>query len=142
MDIHSETHNFLDEVEHFAHRKFRYRKDIEQLVELTRRHKMQQVFDDVVFYAKFISNAYAVLNRSGTPSEDTLKLSNEFKEILEKTATLLRTMIKEGPDDVKQHVTMTYLSLTNDSMNAFLSLLYELSWIKNYILDERRHVRE
>ncbi len=95
--------------------------------------------EDVVFNAKFITQALNVLKRVGPGNNDTAKLSGELNQMMEKTGTLLRTIMKESPEDMKQHFLGTFLSLNGESMNNFTGLLYELHWIKNYMLDQKTH---
>ena len=136
--IRLETQTYLDAVEQFAHRKFQFRDDLGLLTDLSESRNMKQLFDDILFFAKFVSNANNVLKRAGVHSEETQKLSAEFKESLEKSSTLLRTLVKEAPEEVKKDFTARFFSLSQESVSNLLSLLYELSWIKNYSLDKHR----
>ena len=138
IPIRRETQAFLDEVEKSTGRKFLFRYEVELLVEIADQRSMRQVFDDITFYAKFLSHSSTILKRFGPNNDETVKLSVEFKEKLEKTSTLIKTLIKEAPDSVKQQFMARFLSLSHESMNTFLLLLYELSWIKNYLLDQER----
>src|ERR1700690_4310765 len=97
MNLQPSTESFLSDVEKFAQRKFRYRLEIGSLVELAGSLSLQRVLDDVTFYAKFLTNAFNVLQRIGKDSPDAAKLSVEFQEGIEKISTMLRTLIKEGP---------------------------------------------
>jgi len=133
--IRPETLTYLDTVEQFAHRTFQLRDDIAALMELAESRKMSRVFDDILFLAKFVSNARTVISRVGLESEETQKLASELKEQLERTTTLLRTIVKEAPEDLKLNFTTTYLTLGHENMANLFALLYELSWIKNYVLD-------
>jgi hypothetical protein len=138
MVISPEIQKFLNDVETFSAKKFRYRQEIEILVALSRERSMEEVFRDITFFSKFISNALNILKRTGADSAETEKLSVEFKDKLEKTSTLIKTLIKEAPGEVKAMFLSRFLSLSQESMNALLSLLYELSWIKNYSLEQER----
>lgn len=138
MNIRKETETYLDTVEEYTHRKFRFRDEVGVLVDLAATRTMERLFDDILFLAKFVSNANAILKRTGTGSEDTVKLSAEFKENLEKASSLLRTLVKEAPEEIKQHFLSSFFSLSRDGMNNLLALLYELTWIKNYKLDRKK----
>ncbi len=138
MNIRKETETYLDTVEEYTHRKFRFRDEVGVLVDLAATRTMERLFDDILFLAKFVSNANTILKRTGTGSEDTVKLSAEFKENLEKASSLLRTLVKEAPEEIKQHFLSSFFSLSRDGMNNLLALLYELTWIKNYKLDRKK----
>ena len=139
MTIRPETVAFVDAVEKFANRRFRFRHEVTIIIELAEAHKMNQAFQDITFLAKFVSNAYHILKRTGMDSEETQKLSVQFKENLEKTSTLLRTLIQKAPEEEKRTLAHRFLSPSQDGMTTLLSLLYELSWVKNYLLDTKQH---
>ncbi len=138
MIIRPEIQSYLDDVETFTSRKFHYRRQIELLLELSHERAMPEVFRDIIFFSKFISNALNILKRTSINSTETEKLSVEFKDKLEKTSTLIKTLIKEAPEDVKKMFLAEFFSLSQESMNALLELLYELSWIKNYRMEKER----
>ncbi|OLD75657.1 MAG: hypothetical protein AUI33_05380 [Ignavibacteria bacterium 13_1_40CM_2_61_4] len=133
---HIETESYLDALENVAGRKFRHRSDIKVLLELS--SSRANVFEEIVFYAKFISNAYAVLRRTGSAGEDTSRLSAEFEEKLGRSASLIRTMLADATPEVRTNFTDRFLAPSPDSMARFLDFLNELSWIKNYHNDKKR----
>ena len=138
MLIHSETQTFLDAVERSAGKKFLFRYEVALLVEIAEQHALHRVLDDILFYAKFLSHASVILKRFGPSSEETAKVSQEFKEKLEQTSTLINVLLKEAPEEVKRLFAERFLSLSQASMDAFVSLLHEMSWLKNYLLDKDR----
>ena len=135
MTIHQETKEYICAVEKFVHRKFQFKSEIEALIELDRVGAMRQVLEDVLFYAKFLSNAQAILNRTGANDDNIKKLKAEFEKKLEEISELLRRLLNGSPEDFKGKFDSRFFPLTPDCMNNLLSLLYELSWIKNYQLD-------
>jgi hypothetical protein len=138
MNTHSETKSFLDDVEVFVHRKFQFRHDIELLVESSESGGMQSEFQHLIFYAKFLSNAYSVLKRVGFSSEEAEKLSVEFKTNMNKAVSILEMIINKISEHEKKRFLSTYCSLSQEGINSFLMLMYELSWVKNYLLDHER----
>ncbi len=126
---------FLDSVERFAGRPLSHRREIETLLSIAKNRSMREVFNDIVFMAKFITNASSVLRRQGGDSAETGKLAQELRESLEKSSALLRTLIKEEPQEVKSSFTSRYLTLTPEAMTSFLALLSDLAWVKNYTID-------
>ena len=138
MNLQPSTESFLSDVEKFAQRKFRYRLEIGSLVELAGSLSLQRVLDDVTFYAKFLTNAFNVLQRIGKDSPDAAKLSVEFQEGIEKISTMLRTLIKGGPAEVRNLFLQRFLSLSGKSLNELLALCRELCWLKNYALERSR----
>jgi len=131
-----DSDSYLDALEKFAGRRFRHRSDIKVLIELS--SSRENVFEEIVFYAKFISNAYAVLKRTGSAGEDTSRLSAEFEEKLGRSASLIRTMLADATQEVKTNFADRYLEQSPDSLSRFLEFLGELSWIKNYENEKKR----
>jgi hypothetical protein len=129
---------FIAEAERFSGRTFRYRAEMTALLELSRARGQQQLFDDLVFHAKFVTNALQILKRVGADNADAVQLGAELNSMLEKTMTLLRTIIKESPGEFRQHILDDFLSLSQTSMTNLTALLAELAWVKNFMLDTRR----
>lgn len=129
---------FLDEVEHFAQRKFLFRDEMALLIELSESRGMQKLFNEIIFFAKFITNAQHILKRIGSESDEVLKLRIELTENLKKTSTLLRTLVEECSDDMKESFMRRFLMFNQENLDNLFSLLSELSWIKNYSLDKDR----
>lgn len=129
--------SWIRAAETFAARMFRHRDDITLLLETCRARNQQQLFDDLVFNAKFITNALQILKRVGADNADAAKLSVELREMMEKTSTLLTTIIKEIPDARRQRFLDTFLALSQPAMAELMTLLAELAWVKNFMLDQR-----
>ena len=138
ISFRSETLSFLDEVERSAGKKFLFRDEVAFLVEASERPRMDRPFADLLFFAKFLSHASTILQRYGTQDQSTAQLSQEFTEKLGKASELIVSLIADASDDMKRQFKERFLSLSRDSMTAMLSLLQQLSWIKNYLLDKER----
>ncbi|MBI4811124.1 MAG: hypothetical protein HY800_06760 [Ignavibacteriales bacterium] len=140
MIIKEATKLFVSDVEKFAQKKFHFKPEIEYLLELSKENKLEQVFDELTFYAKFVSNAHNILNRTGMDGTDTVKLSDEYKLNLQRAYSLLSTLTEFAPDDVKNSFAKRIQIVSPDSVENLLSLMYELSWVKNYNLDKEKMV--
>lgn len=138
MLIRPETESFLQVVEQHARQRFRNRADVALLYEAASTPPLQQVFFDITFQAKFVTHAVQILKRVGAGSDDAQRLGIELNQALEKVSTLLRTLVKELPEETKQEFVQRYLSLSQEGMANLLPLLSELQWIKNYQLDRDR----
>ena len=138
VTIHTKTIAYIDAVEQFARRKFRFREEIALLVEVSQNDNSKRLLDELAFHAKFVSHSYNILKRVGFDSDETKKLSSEFRTELEKSSNLLRRILLEAPQDMRDQFLPRFLSISNESMKAFLDFLHELSWIKNYSLDHEK----
>ena len=126
---------FLDAVENHAGRKFQFRREVEFLIDSTGSPSASHSFEEIIFLAKFITNASNVLKRTGQSREETEKLSAEFKEKIGSVSALLAGLIGRASGDEQSSIVSRFLSPSFDSLNELLALLAELSWIKNYHLD-------
>ena len=130
---------FLGDVERFANRKLYYRSEIATLVRLAMTYPQKGIFEEIIFLAKFLWNSYNIMQRIGPGGEGYPKLSAEFRDTLEKMTTLIKTLIKEGPEEVKEKF-KTLFSMSHESMNNLLRFIDDLSWVKNYSIDTQRSI--
>jgi hypothetical protein len=139
VTVTSKTQAYLDEVERFSKRKFLFRHEISVLIDVATLHSKQQLFDEITFMAKFITNASNILKREGAGKEETSKLEYEFKHAIEKSSSLVQELVGNIADE-KNLFAARFFSLTQEGMSNFMKLLNELSWLKNYSLDTNRQL--
>jgi len=135
MAVSPEADFFIRTVEGFAGQKFGFREEIALLYDQVLQQKRKDLFDEIIFLAKFICQALTVLRRSGKGNSETDKLSHEFQSNLDRSTTLIRALLADVPGDVKEPFEKKFLTLTYDAMDKYILFLQELSWIKNYYLD-------
>lgn len=138
--ISEKTLQLLDNVERFAQRKFQFRSQVSALIEIARARQQEKVLEDIIFLAKFLRNAHALIQRIGPAGEGYPKLSTEFQESLEKFSTLLKTIVKESPEDVKNSFRQLFFSLSRQSLENLIQFSADLSWIKNYTIDMKQGI--
>lgn len=134
----SSQHSLLDEIERVSGKQFQYRSDIEFLMSVAQLRSMENLFSELTFYAKFITSAFTLLQRAGIGSEEVRKVAAECEVTIEKTSTLTKTLIKESSDSMKHEFITRFLTQSPEALASFVSLMRELSWIKNYTLDADR----
>ncbi len=135
MVVSQETAVLISSIQDFSGGKLHRADDLASLVDLSRLHNHGQVLADVCFLSKFLINTSNVMKRIGKGAEGYDKLSSEFTENLEKVSTFIRLLVKEAPDDLKRHFTSTYFGLTQEGLNAFMELLHDITWLKNWDID-------
>jgi hypothetical protein len=136
MIIRQDIADFIDQVNSFSRKRLQNRLDISILLQLSRDGGKEDVFDDLTFHAKYIHRVFGILGRTTPDSETYPKLSSEFNDGIEKVGTLIRTLIKEGPEEIKRRFTETYFDMTHESLRNLLGLSYDLSWVKNWNIDK------
>ncbi|MEX0735969.1 MAG: hypothetical protein WD182_00910 [Bacteroidota bacterium] len=135
MEIRTETRQFLRELELHAGKKLSYPDEVAYLVDLARGVGRLELLEDAIFHAKFVTKSYGVMKRIGADGEGYGKMSGEFQASLEKVSTLLRTLVKESPDELKGKFVRSFFSLDHDSMSRLMSLLHDLTALKNWRVD-------
>ena len=135
MTLRPETRQFLTDLQKFAGRLFVHKETIGQLLDQAHAHGTMQVFEDIAFLAKFVSKTFDLLQRIGPDGDGFMKISAEFQSNVEKANTLVKTLVKESPDPVKLPTVETFLRLDQESMAAFMNLMRELAWVKNWMVD-------
>lgn len=112
------------------------------MVDLAVADQQKYMFDDIIFLAKFLWNSYNVMQRIGASGEGYPKLSAEFQESFEKFSTLVKTLIKEGPEEVKESFKTTFFPMSQDTLSNLIQFASELSWLKNYSIDMKKSLFE
>jgi len=135
MEPRTQTVEFIKQLEAYSKRVLNYPREVAWLLDLADERKLSQVFEDAIFHAKFTTKTHEVMKRIGATGDGFDKLSSEFQASMEKVSTLLRTFVKESPEDVKQHFTRMFFGLDHQSFGNLLNLLADLSWVKNWQVD-------
>ncbi len=135
MDAHPDSQQFAEQLRAFASGRLNYPRDIAVLVDLSWKQNMGQVFRDVIFHAKFAVKTKEVMARIGRDGQGYDKLSGEFQNSVEKTTTLLKTILKEAPADIKERFVNSFFSLDQESFANLAKLLEDLCWVKNWEVD-------
>ncbi len=133
-----ETEQFLAALELSANRKFKFKKEIGILLDEARRTQKMQVFEDIAFFAKFLSKSYDLMKRIGPDGEGYEKVAGEFRSSIEKSTTLMKTLVKEAPDEIKQQFSGNFFHLDQDSLSALMSFMKEFAWVKNWTVDGKQ----
>jgi hypothetical protein len=116
----------------------KFRDDIASIVEAKNALKSPQAIEDLLFQAKFLSKAKAVIARVGEGADDVKSMSTELGSSLEKVSTYLRSILDQLDDARRVRFAETFLNLTPESLTRLFGLCEELGWIKNYLLDKKR----
>ncbi len=135
MNLRSEIDAYLGMVERYAGKKLRYRAEIGMLMVLADQGSRWDLFERIVFLAKFISRGFDILRRAGIPSSDTKFLADEVRKNLEEVVELLRTVCAANPPVSEAVIGDRFFALSHESLALLQELLSELTWVKNYSLE-------
>lgn len=138
MQLSTQTAALLNELDALSRHKLTHRDDLGLLLELAAHHRDSELLDSLSFLAKFVFRTYGILQRIGKDTEGYSNLEREFRENLEKGKSLLRSLLRAAPSDVRGHFETTYLRMQPRALEKLLALYYDLSWYKNWLIDNRR----
>jgi len=138
MKISPTTSTLLHTLEEFSGNKLTRLEDLGILLELGATDNLQQTLDELSFTAKFLAKTAAIMKRIGREGDGYIKLSEQFSKNMEKARQLLRTIFSRAPTEIGEQLTSTYLAVTPESLQNLLELYYDLSWYKNWQIDNRK----
>jgi hypothetical protein len=138
MTLQSDIQDLLREIEKSSRRKLNYPDEVGQILEEARQSRRTAQFEEVIFLAKFISKTFNVMNRIGADGEGYEKLSAEFESNIQKLSSLLKEILVDARDDIRQSQTALFLSLTPDSLERLMLLLRDLTAVKDWVVDGNR----
>ena len=132
---HSEQiESFIRDLQIYANRELNFPGDVAFLLECAGRG-LQQLFDDAIFQAKFVVKTQDIMKRIGPAGDGFDKLSAEFGAGFEKTTTLLKTLVKDAPEEEKARFVSDFLTLNDESFSRLMKLFGDMSWVKNWQVD-------
>lgn len=137
MTMRPETERFVNELEKYANLSMKYKEEIGILLDQSTASGKREVFDDIIFFAKFIAKSQDLMKRIGPENEGYGKLASEFQSAIEKTTSLMRTVVKEGPEEVKERFVEGFFRMDEESFSSLMVFMRELAWVKNWLVDGR-----
>ena len=138
MQFRPETLKLLADLGALSGNRLTRMTDLGVLIDLGTAPAAQGTLKELSFLAKFLSRTYGIMKRIGTGGNGYGTLLTEFNENLRKASALAQELLAAAPPDVRMRFQSTYFSLTPDAMENLLALLYDLSWYKNWLLDQGR----
>ncbi|MCK5572166.1 MAG: hypothetical protein KAJ12_05375 [Bacteroidetes bacterium] len=138
MQLSTQATALLNELDVMSRHKLSHRHDLGLLIELANQHKSIHILESLSFLAKFVSRTYRIMQRIGADAEGYDNLETEFGENLDKGRSLLRTLLEPAPIEAREHFETTFLTMNPVALENLLALYYDLSWYKNWLIDNRR----
>ena len=135
MNLSKPTRELLSLLDDSLERKLAGSEDLGILIELSARHSLQPVLNELSFLAKFIFKTHGLLSTIGIHGVGYDRLSREFGEAVKKAILLVNTLLTLAPKEIKQHFESRYMELTPESFEALIALCQDLSRYKNWMID-------
>lgn len=128
------------DIESFTNRKFHYPKFILALFDCSVEYGLQWELADIIFTAKFLQKALNSIKRTGQ-LENREKFLSEYQEKIEKLKHDLELICGHASEDEKSIFMRTFLQNTQDCLQNLNKLIEDLSWVKNYEIDNNTKIR-
>ena len=127
---------FIERVENYAKRSFSYREEIGLLISAAEERKLQSSFDELAFLAKFITNARLILLRDNVDVSVTARLAEEFRAKLGNSVGIITNLADNLSAEKRAVFSDKFLNPSAENLEHLFKLIEELSWFKNYSLDQ------
>ncbi|MSP64858.1 MAG: hypothetical protein EXR24_01235 [Ignavibacteria bacterium] len=138
LQISDETKSFINEVNIFSKNRLQKIEDLEILTELSEKDNNQNVFNDIIFISKFMTNALTIMKRIGVAGDGYDKLITEYNKGMNDVKTNIELIIKNLDSEIKERFNNNYFQITQESMSNFVILLSDLTWVKNWKLEFKK----
>jgi hypothetical protein len=137
VEISPKIRDFIRQLNDFSDHKLTRQDDLAVLLELAQTKNQAEDLEEIAFLAKFLTSTYGILKRSNSEVAGYDKLSNEFRSNLDKVTEMLKRIVAEAPPTTKGDFSSRFCSLTANGFENLMNLLYDLSWLKNWINDQK-----
>jgi hypothetical protein len=129
---------FLKTLDAFSGNKLTRRDDLGTLIELATLHHHTAELEKLAFESKFIAKTWGIMQRIGKGVEGYERLAKELADALDRTRALISLLCAHAPAAIQEHLSSLYLTMTPGSLQNLLSLCYDLSWYKNWLIDNTK----
>lgn len=137
MQFSEQTEILLRQVEQLANKNLVNRNDVGTLLEIAGKNRCIHILDELSFIAKFAHKAFGIMKRIGKEADGYDKMSTEFGESIIRSQHLIARILDFAPEGGRKRFTEKYLIASPASFEHLLSLLADLRWYKNYLIDSR-----
>lgn len=135
MRLSSPAEDLFGSLKRYSGDKLTRPEDLALLLEAASQHKALDTLEELSFHAKFVTNASGTLQRIGTTDANAARLSTELQTEIATVTRLVRLLLAHSPLFIQERFASSYFATTPEALQNFLSLCYDLSWYKNWLID-------
>jgi hypothetical protein len=126
---------FLGVLDQLSRAAIGRRDDLGAVLEAAYRGGREQDLDALAFAGKFCVRTLRIMERIGPGGEGYDRLAAEFSSNIENARRLLALLLAAAPEETRTAFTGRYLSMATDGIGNLMALLSDLSWVKNWQID-------
>jgi hypothetical protein len=135
MQLSPPVSAFLDVLDRMSHQSCVRRDDLGALLEAAFQGGKEKDLSALAFTGKFCVRTLAIMKRIGAGGEPYERLAGEFGRGIDSARQLLGVLLAAMPEETRTALGGRYLPLHAGGLDELLALLADLSWIKNWEID-------
>lgn len=135
MPLSDPARSLLQEIDTLSGCSLRRRDDLGLLIECALASGRNEILADLAFQAKFAWKGQGIMHRIGRDGEGYEALAREFTSAVEEIRRLLDSLVHgcDGTAGLRDRL----LAMTPAALEELLSLIHDLTWYKNWLIDRR-----
>ncbi len=135
MQISPPVSGFLDVLDTVSNATLGRRDDLGAVLEAAFRGGRGEELNELAFVGKFCARVFGIMKRIGPRGEGYDRLTAEFSSNSDRARRLVGSILAGAPEETRSALSERYLPLTADGMQNLMALLSDLSWVKNWQID-------
>jgi hypothetical protein len=131
------TVDLLETLDAASRGQLKRREDLGVLLELGSQPGRASTLEELAFHAKFLTRALGIMQRIGRDGTGYERVEAEFTASTSVARGHLQALLDGAPEDVRERLASTYLTMSASGIGNLMELMNDLSWYKNWLLDSR-----
>jgi hypothetical protein len=133
MPLSAPTSSLLQEIDAFSGHRLLRREDLGLLIDCAEQSGESGVLADLAFQAKFARKTRGIMERIGRDGEGYDRLARELSLAVDHVRKHLGAFVNRCPE--LEPARARYLSMSPGALEELFSLMNDLSWYKNWLID-------
>ncbi len=131
--------NFVNSVEKYSQSKLKKKAELLRIYEEVELHNKYEVFEDLIFTAKYIQGLFRIITRNDKNSgvTDLSVIKKDFSANMNKVIVQLKEIISSSQPDFQKYFEENYFELSQRGFTNLNELLYDLNSVKKYTNAEK-----
>ena len=135
MQISPPVSDFLGVLERVSNEALVRRDDLAVVLEAAFRGGRKGDLEELAFLGKFCVRAFGIMKRVGPQGDGYGRLAEELQVSTGRARALFGLILAGAPEETRSALSERYLSMTAEGMGNLMALLSDLSWVKNWQID-------